>query len=99
MSLAAAGRIDEACRIAENLSAEPSDEAAYLAGTTITFLLAGDAEQAIAACKRLSDQGVRLYMLLTPLFRKLCHHPKYRHLLKHLHVKFRHKNVPIRLQG
>ena len=78
MSLAAAGRIDEACRIAENLSAEPSNEAAHLAGTAITFLLAGDVEQAIAARERLSDLALGLYMLLTPLFRKLCHHPKYR---------------------
>jgi hypothetical protein len=53
----------------------------------------------IAASERLSDLGVGLYMLLTPLFRKLRHHPKYRDLLKHLRVKFRHTNVPVRLQG
>ena len=99
MSLAAAGRVEEACRIAENLSAEPSGEAAHLAGIAITFVLAGDVERAIAACEPLSDLGVGLYMFLSPLFRKLRHHPKYRDLLKHLRVKFRHINVPFRRQG
>jgi adenylate cyclase len=99
VSLAAAGRVEEACRIAENLWAEPSDEAVHLGGIAITFLLAGDVERAIAACERLSDLGLGLYMLLTPLFRKLRHHPKYRDLLKHLREKFRHINVPVRRQG
>jgi serine/threonine protein kinase/TolB-like protein/Flp pilus assembly protein TadD len=88
VSLAAAGRIEEACRIAENLWAEPSDEAALLGGIAITFLLAGDLEQAMAVCERLSNLGVGLYMLLTPLFRKLRHHPKYRDLLKRTRSKF-----------
>jgi len=82
VSLAATGRVEEACRIGENLSAEPSDEAVHLGGIAITFLLAGDVEQAIAVCERSSDLGAWLYMLPTPLFRKLRHHPKYRDLLK-----------------
>jgi adenylate cyclase len=82
VSLAATGRVEEACRIAENLWAEPSDEGAHLAGIAITFLLAGDVEQAVAVYERLSDLGMGLYMLLTPLSRKLRHHPKYRDLLK-----------------
>ena len=85
VSLAATGRVEEACRIAENLLAEPSDEAVHLGGIAITFLLAGDVEQAIAVCERLSDLGAWLYMLVTPLFRKLRHHPKYRDLLKRAH--------------
>jgi serine/threonine protein kinase/tetratricopeptide (TPR) repeat protein len=88
VSLAATGRVEEACRISENLSAEPSDEAAHLGGIAITFLLAGDIEQAIAVCERLSDLGMGLYMLLTPLFRTLRHHPKYRDLLKRARSKF-----------
>jgi serine/threonine protein kinase/Flp pilus assembly protein TadD len=82
VSLAATGRAEEACRIAENLLAEPSDEGALLSGIAITFLLAGDLERAIAVCERLSDLGMGLYMFLAPLFRKLRHHPKYRALLK-----------------
>ena len=82
VSLAAVGRVEEACRIAENLSAERSAEGAHLAGIAITFLLAGDVEQAIAVYERLSDLGMGLYMLLTPLSRKLRRHPKYRDLLK-----------------
>jgi len=88
VSLAATGRVEEACRIAENLWAEPSDEAAHLGGIAITFLLAGDVEQTIAVCERLSDLGGGFYMLLTPLFRKLRHHPKYRDLLKRARSKF-----------
>jgi adenylate cyclase len=94
VSLAVTGRVEEACRIAEDLLAEPSDEAALLSGIAITFLLAGDVEQAIAVCERLSDLGIGLYMLLTPLFRKLRHHPKYRDLLKRLREKFGRGRAP-----
>jgi len=99
VSLAATGRVEEACRIAENLLAEPSAEGAHLAGVAITFLLAGDVEQAIAMYERLSDLGMGLYMLLTPLFRKLRHHPKYRDLLKTARKNFCATHVPVRLQG
>ena len=99
VSLAATGRVEEACRIAQNLLAEPSDEAVHLAGIATTFLLAGDVEQAIAVCERLSDLGAALYVFLTPLFRKLRHHPKYRDLLKTARKNFCATHVPVRLQG
>jgi TolB-like protein/Tfp pilus assembly protein PilF len=79
--LAGAGRTEEACAIALELSKVLLDDPIQLVGVAIVFHMAGDVEQTINAFERVHGVGAALYTFVSPFFRPLRSHPQYGALL------------------
>jgi TolB-like protein len=84
--LAGAGRIEEGCAIANELSKVLLDDPIQLVGVAIVFNIAGDLENTNNAFDRIEGIGAALYTLVSPFFRSLRTHPRYAALFARFRV-------------